>query len=222
VKRRSAGRSTTPTKVLIADGHTIVRDALRSLLESHEDLRVVGAVSDARETLAAAERLMPHVVLLGLAARIDHGLEAAGALLQKRPELSILVLSVHDSSALIHRALQAGVRGYLTLHSDGDELVKAVREVAAGKRYIAANLADKMFDSLRRRPTAGFEALTATEREILALVADGQSNAEVAARLRLTRRTVETYRIRLMRKLELDDLASLVKFAIRHGITSLD
>ena len=221
-KKSAAGRSSAPTKVLIADEHSIVRDGLRSLLERHDDMRVVGAVTDGREALAAVERLMPHVVLLKLAVRLDHGLEATRSLAQKKPDVPLIVLSMHDSSVVIQRALQAGARGYLTLHSGGEELVKAVREVAAGKRYIAANLADKMFETLRRRASSALEELTATERDIMRLVADGKSNAEVAAQLRLSTRTVETYRIRLMRKLNLDDLASLVKFAIRHGITSLD
>jgi DNA-binding NarL/FixJ family response regulator len=221
-KKNGAGRGGAPIKVLIVDGHGMVRDALRSLLEKDEDLRVIAAVDGGREVLAAIERLAPHVVILELAVRIDGALDAVRAIVQKRPEIAVIVLSMHDSSTVIQRALQAGARGYLTRHSGGDELVKAVREVAAGERYIAGNLADKVFETLRGRGPSALEALTATERDILRLVADGKSNAEVAAQLSLSTRTVETYRIRLMRKLELEDLASLVKFAIRHGISSLD
>jgi len=217
VKKKSA-----PIKVLIADGYSIVRDGLHSLLEQHDDLRVVGAMNDGPETLAAVERLTPHVVIVALGVRMSEGLEALRAIAQKKPDIAVIVLSMHDSSVVIERALQAGARGYLTRHSGGDELVKAVREVAAGKRYIAGNLADKVFETLRRRAPSALEELTSTEHDILRLVADGKSNAEVGAQLRLATRTVETYRIRLMRKLNLDDLASLVKFAIRHGITSLD
>jgi DNA-binding NarL/FixJ family response regulator len=217
VKKKSA-----PIKVLIADGYSVVRDGLRSLLEQHDDLRVVGAMNDGPETLAAVERLTPHVVILALGVRMSEGLEALRAIAQKKPDIAVIVLSMHDSSVVIERALQAGARGYLTRHSGGEELVKAVREVAAGKRYIAGNLADKVFETLRRRAPSALEELTSTEHDILRLVADGKSNAEVGAQLRLATRTVETYRIRLMRKLNLDDLASLVKFAIRHGITSLD
>jgi len=221
-KKNAAGRGAAPIKVLIADGHGMVRDALRSLLEKDQDLRVVAAVDDGREVLAAVERVAPHVVILELAVRVDGALGAVRAIVQKRPEIAVIVLSMHDSSTVIQRALQAGARGFLTRHSGGDELVKAVREVAAGERYIAGNLADKVFETLRGRAPSALEALTATERDILRLVADGKSNAEVAAQLSLSKRTVETYRIRLMRKLDLEDLASLVKFAIRHGISSLD
>jgi DNA-binding NarL/FixJ family response regulator len=218
VKKKSAAA----IKVLIADEYSIVRDGLRSLLEQHDDLRVVGAMNDGRETLAAAERLTPHVVVLELGVHVSEGLEAVRAIAQKMPDIAVIVLSMHDSSVVIQRALQAGASGYLTRHSSGEELVKAVREVAAGKRYIADNLADKVFETLRRRAPGALEELTSTESDILRLVADGKSNAEVGAHLGLATRTVETYRIRLMRKLNLDDLASLVKFAIRHGITSLD
>jgi DNA-binding NarL/FixJ family response regulator len=221
-KKNGAGRGGAFIKILIVDGHGMMRDALRSLLEKDQDLRVIGAVDDGREVLAAIERLAPHVVILELAARIDRALDVVQAIVQKRPEIAVIVLSMHDSSTVIQRALQAGARGYLTRHSGGDELVKAVREVAAGERYIAGNLADKVFETLRGRAPSPLEALTATERDILRLVADGKSNAEAAAQLSLSTRTVETYRVRLMRKLELEDLASLVKFAIRHGISSLD
>jgi len=219
-KKRGAGAAST--KVLIAGRRSMARDALRALLESRDDVRVVGAVSGGREALAAIEQLMPHVLLFDLAAAFGDGLDTARTLTLEKPDVSLIVLSTHDSGAPIQGVLRAGARGLVTWHSEGEELLKAVREVTSGRHYIAANLAGKVIDSLRRRPGSAGDDLTATEREILALVADGQSNAEVATRLRLATRTVETYRIRLMHKLGLDDLASLVKFAIRHGITSVD
>ena len=219
-KKRGAGAAST--KVLIAGRRSMARDALRALLESRDGVQVVGAVSGGREALAAIEQLMPHVVLFDLSASFGDGLDTARTLTLEKPDVSLIVLSTHESGAPIQYALRAGARGFVTWHSDGEELLRAVREVTSGRPYIAANLADKVIDSLRRRPGSAGDDLTATEREILALVADGNSNAEVAAQLGLATRTVETYRIRLMRKLDLDDLASLVKFAIRHGITSVD
>jgi DNA-binding NarL/FixJ family response regulator len=221
VKKKS-GRDGTLTKILIADEHGIVRDGLRSLLEKHADLRVVAAVADGREAVAAAERLAPQVVIIEIALRLMNGIDATRAIVQKKPDTGVIVLSMRDSGSVIESALQAGARGYLTKHSGGDEVVKAVREVAAGKRYLGSSIADKLFDRLRRRDTAAREELTGTESDILRLVADGKSNAAAAAQLGLSIRTVETYRIRLMRKLDIKDLATLVKFAIRHGIISLD
>ena len=221
-RRRPAGRGSSITKVLIADGHGIVRDGLRSLLEKYDDMRVIAAVDDGREAVAAAQRFLPQVVITEFNLRLLNGIDATRAIVQGKPETGVILLSMHDSGALIQRALQAGARGYLTKHADGEELVKAVREVAAGKRYLGKGVADKVFDALRRPGAGLLEELTATERDILRLVVDGKSNAEVAAELRLSTRTVETYRIRLMRKLDINDLPSLVKFAIRHGVTALD
>jgi DNA-binding NarL/FixJ family response regulator len=221
-RRRLSGRDSSSTKVLIADEHGIVRDGLRSLLEKHDDMRVIATAHDGREAVAAAERFLPQVVIMEFNLRLLNGIDATRAITQRKPETGVIILSMQDSGTLIQRALQAGARGYLTKHTGGEELVKAVREVAAGKRYLGNSVADKVFDTLRRPGAGVLEDLTATERDILGLVADGKSNAEVAAQLRLSTRTVETYRIRLMRKLGIDDLPSLVKLAIRHGITALD
>ena len=220
-KRRPIARGGTPIKVLIADEHGIVRDGLRSLLEKHGDMRVVAAVRDGREAVAAAERFAPQVAIMEFNLRLLNGIDATRAIVQMKPETGVIVMSTQDSSALIQRALQAGARGYLTKHADGEELIKAVREVAAGRRYLGNSMASRMLDTPRRPGAGVVEELTANERDILRLVADGKSNAEVATQLRLATRTVETYRIRLMRKLDIEDLPSLVKFAIRHGITAL-
>jgi DNA-binding NarL/FixJ family response regulator len=221
-RRRPAGRGSSITKVLIGEEHGIVRDGLRSLLEKHDDMRVVAAVHDGREAVAAAERFLPQVVIMEFNLRLLNGIDATRAIVQRKPETGVIVLSMHDSGTLIQRALHAGARGYLTKDADGEELVKAVREVAAGKRYLGNSVADKVLDTPRRPGAGVLEDLTATECDILRLVVDGKSNAEVANQLRLSIRTVETYRIRLMRKLDIGDLPSLVKFAIRQGITALD
>jgi DNA-binding NarL/FixJ family response regulator len=210
--------------VLLADDHGVVRDGLRRLFEDHHDIKVLAAVGNGLEALKETKRLEPHVVLMDLAMPVLGGIEATRAILEARPETGVIILSFQDSSALIHRAVKAGARGYLTKESSADEVVKAVRSVAAGKRYFPKGIAEKLFDALEgaRSSADAIETLTATERDIVRLIADGNSNAEAAAVLQLSPRTVETYRIRLMRKLDLTHLPSLVKFAIRHGITSLD
>jgi len=150
-RRRPAGRGNSITKVLIADEHGIVRDGLRSLLEKHDDMRVVAAVHDGHEAVAAAERFLPQVVITEFNLRLLNGIDATRAIVRGKPETGVILLSMHDSGTLIQRALQAGARGYLTKHADGEELVKAVREVAAGKRYLGKSVADKVFDTLLRR-----------------------------------------------------------------------
>jgi len=208
--------------VLLADDHGVIRDGLRSLLEAESDLRVVGTARNGQEAVREAKRLSPHVVVMDISMPVLGGIEAAKAIHEAKRDVGILVLSVQDASTVVHRALEAGARGYLSKECTGQELIKAIRALAAGKRYFGKGIAEKVFDRLGSPARQGIDSLNAREREIVRLVAEGQSNAEVAGLLKLSPRTVETYRIRIMRKLELDNFAALVKFAVRHGITTLD
>jgi DNA-binding NarL/FixJ family response regulator len=170
-----------------------------------------------------AERLGPDVVVTELSMPVLNGIALTRAMVHSNPKLGVVVISIHDSSAIIRQALLAGARGYLARDSTAEDLAKAVRAVAAGKKYFSDSIADRVFDTARRsRSSADGEDLTATERDIVRLIAEGKSNSGTAAVLRLSPRTVETYRIRAMRKLDIKDLPSLVKFAIRHGLTTLD
>jgi len=210
--------------VLVADDHGVLRDGLAALLRRDEDIRIVGTVADGMAVLREAERLRPRVVLLGLALSALSTIEAARSLIEKVPDVSVVIVSMQSSPAMVRQALEAGALGYLGKESSGEDVLKAVRSVVSGKRYLGHGLAEKIVEE--QRPTARSEAqgesLTATERNILRLVTEGKSNAEVAEIIGLSARTVETYRLRLMRKLGIGDLASLVKYAIRQGITSLE
>src|SRR5438477_9624034 len=144
--------------VLLADGHGVLRDALRSLLESESDLRVVGAARTGQEALREARRLAPQVVLMEAALPATGGIEAAQAIIESQPQAGVVFLSAQDSSDVIHRAVEAGARGYLTKDCSGAEVVKAIRAVAAGKRYFGKGIADKVFDNLSGAPRrAGLE-----------------------------------------------------------------
>lgn len=208
--------------ILLADDHGVLRDGLRCLLEAEPDLRVVATARNGHEAVREAKRLAPQVVIMDVSMPGQGGLEAARALHEAKPDIGVLFLSEQDASSVVHRALEAGARGYLSKDCAGAELVKAVRAVAAGKRHFGKGIAEKVFDRLGAGVRAGAEALNAREREIVRLVTEGKSNAEVAGLLGLSPRTVETYRIRIMRKLEVGDLPALVKFAIRNGLTTLD
>jgi DNA-binding NarL/FixJ family response regulator len=212
-----------PIKVMVVNEHGVVRDGLRSLLEKQRDLRVLAAASDGREAAREAEKLGPDVVVTELSMPVLNGLALTRAMVQSNPKLGVVVISIHDSSAIIRQALLAGARGYLVRDSTAEDLAKAVRAVAAGKKYFGDSIADRVFDTARRaRSAADGDDLTTTERDIVRLIAEGKSNSETGALLRLSPRTVETYRIRAMRKLDIRDLPSLVKFAIRQGLTTLD
>lgn len=209
--------------MLVADDHGVLRDGLAAILRGHDDIKVVAAVADGAAAVREAERLRPRIAVLGLALSALNGIDTARALTEKAPDVSIIILSAQSSPLAARRALEAGALGFLGKESSGEDVLKAIRTVAAGKRYLGQGLAEKVVDEARTaRGEHQVQSLTATERNILKLVAEGKSNAEVADMIGLSARTVETYRLRLMRKLGIGDLASLVKYAIRQGITSLD
>ncbi|HEX2565864.1 MAG TPA: response regulator transcription factor [Burkholderiales bacterium] len=208
--------------VLLADDHGVIRDGLRCLLEAETDLRVVGTARNGQEAVREAKRLAPQVLLMDVAMPVMGGIDAARAVHEARPDIGVIFLSVQDGSSVVHRALEAGARGYLSKECSAAELLKAIRAVAAGKRYFGKGIAERVFDRLGATVRQGVDSLNARERELVRLVTEGKSNAQVAGLLELSPRTVETYRIRIMRKLELDNLAALVKFAVRNGITTLD
>lgn len=207
--------------VLLADGHAVTRDALRSLLQAEADIRVVGLARNAQDALKEARRLAPGVVVMDVSMPLD-GMDAARALHEAKPEIAIIFLAAEDSSDVVQAALEAGARGFLTKDCGGAELVKAIRAVAAGKRHFGKGVAERLFERMGASAAAGAARLSTRERDIVRLVADGRSNAEAARLLGLSARTVETYRIRIMRKLGLVGVPALVKFAIRNGLSTLD
>jgi len=207
--------------VVVVFDHGVLRDGLRSLLEEAGDVRVVATLATAGDALREIARTAPRVAVLKLEL---NGMEAVRTILEKAPRVGVIMLSDQSSPAALRRALEAGVLGYLAGASSGEELLKAVREVAEGRRYLGRGLAEGFVDLYgETRPgTRNVERLTATERNILRLVANGGSNPSISKALGLSTRTVETYRLRMMRKLGVDSLAALVKYAIRHGIVPLE
>lgn len=205
--------------VLLADDHGVLRDGVQRLLEANADIKVVATVEDGRAAVERAVELSPDVAVMDVSMPGLNGLEATRRIADQAPATGVLILSMHSSAEVIREALAAGARGYLLKESAGDEVVKAVRMVAAGRRFLGESVADKVAPGYTSAPT---DRLTPRERDVLQLIAEGKSNAEAAAILNLSPRSVETYRLRLMHKLGIEDLPSLVKFAIRHGITTLE
>ncbi len=197
---------------------------MRCILERQTDVRVIGAVADANAALREAERLHPHVIVMDVMLQGMNGIDATRLLAGKAPNSGVVMFSIHSSPVIVRRAIEAGVLAFLPKDAASDELLQAVRAAAAGERYISQRLANSLLDARRSAAPREFalEVLTPTERNILRLVTEGKSNFEVAAAIGLSPRTVETYRGRLMRKLGIDNLASLVKYAIRHGIVPLE
>jgi DNA-binding NarL/FixJ family response regulator len=213
--------------VYIADDHAIVRDGLRILLDEQPDIEVVGDAADGRETVRQVTELTPDVVIMDINMPELNGIEATRQIMENCPSTRVVILSMFATQEHIFRALQAGARGYLLKESAGIEVVNAVRQVMLGHRYLSQKISEDVIDDyVRLRDQAMDEdplsRLSPREREVLQLVVEGKSSAEIAEALFLSPKTVETYRSRLMQKLEIHDIPGLVKFAIQHGLTSLD
>jgi DNA-binding NarL/FixJ family response regulator len=215
------------TTIFLADDHTVVRDGLRALLENQPDFKVIGDAGDGREAVRQISQLQPDVALLDIAMPELNGIEATRSIGECCPATQVIMLSMHETGGHIERALRAGARGYVLKSSVGAEVVEAIRLVRAGHRYLSPKVSDLVIDHYldRTEPETASDPLsrlTPREREVLQLVVEGRPSAEIAEALYLAPATVDSYRSRLMQKLEIADLATLVKFAIRHGLTPLD
>jgi len=210
--------------VFIADDHAIVRDGLRLLLETQNDITVVGEAADGRQTVLQVQKLSPNVLVMDIAMPELNGIEATRQIRGICPFTQVVILSMYATTEHIFRAMQAGALGYLLKESAAVEVVNAIRAVHSGKRYFCKKIDDDMIDSyIHNRQISmlksPLESLSSREREVLQLVVEGKSSAEIASILYLSPKTVETYRSRLMQKLSINDVPGLVKFAIQHGLT---
>lgn len=213
--------------VFIADDHTVIRDGLRFMLAAQPDIDVIGDAADGHDTVHQVEELKPDVVIMDINMPILNGIEASRQIRKISPSSQVIILSMYATKEHIFQALQAGVYGYLVKETAGIEVVDAVRAVNAGRRYLSEKISEKMIDDyLRLREDVGarspLERLSPREREVLQLVVEGKTSAEIAEVLFLSPKTVDTYRSRLMQKLGISDLPALVKFAIQHGLTPLE
>lgn len=211
-------------RVLLADDHAVVRDGVRMVLEANRDMVVIGNAADGREAVRQAQKLLPDVVVMDIAMPGLNGIEAAQQVRELCPATQVVILSMFANAEHIYRALQAGARGYVLKESAGKEVVAAVRVVHEGRRYLSQKITDTMIDDLlmqrQTAPTASpLDRLSRREREVLQLVVDGRSSADIAQTLHLSPKTVETYRSRLMQKMGITNVPGLVKFAIQHGLT---
>jgi len=212
--------------VFLADDHAVVRDGLRALLEAQHDIQVLGDAANGRDAVRRVAELRPDVVIMDIAMPELNGIEATQQILDLCPSTQVIILSIFSTAEHIFRALEAGARGYLLKESAGIEVVKAVRAVHARRRYLSQKISDTAIeDYLHQRKSVKVKSplarLSPREREILQLVVEGKSSAEIADSLPLSIKTVESYRSRLMKKLGIHNLPGLTKFAIQHGLTPL-
>ena len=214
-------------RVMIADDHAIVREGLRLILEANPDIQVVGEASDGRQAVKEAKKIKPQIVIIDIAMPELNGIEATRQLLKEQPSLGVIILSMHHSTEHIFQALQAGAKGFVIKEVAGKEVIRAVWAVYNGHRYLSRQvdeilIEDYLFQRQHIQPNSPLEKLSPREREILQLVVEGKTSSAIAEILFISAKTVETYRSRLMQKLVIKDMASLVKFAIAQGLTELD
>lgn len=203
-------------RILVADDHAIVREGLALILES-SGMLVVGEAGDGRDAIVLAETLRPDVVVMDIAMPELNGIDATRLIHERFPEIRVIVLSMHNTSEHVFRAMQAGARAYLLKESAGVGLVDAVRAVTRGERYFGEGVDAPLAAQASRSP---LDSLSPREREVIQLVVEGRTSAEIAELLSLSPKSIETYRSRLMVKLGVANLPALVKFALQHGITS--
>lgn len=211
-------------RVLLADDHAVVRDGLRALLRASSDIEVVAVVGNGRDAVQGAIELKPDIAILDVTMPGLGGIDAAALLRRQCPATRVIMLSMHSSAEHVHRALEAGASGYLLKEDASEEIVIAVRAVHAGRSYLGRSLG---FDGKRlvtrvQGDASPIDSLSVRERQVLQLVVEGHSSTQIAALVRLSPKSVDTYRSRLMKKLGVADVTALVKFAIQHGLTTPD
>jgi len=208
----------------VADDHPVVRKGLQSCLAKHEHIKVVGEASDGDEAFGKARELSPDLILMDISMPKMNGLAVTELLRKESPRTKILVLSVHSNKEYIFRVIQAGAHGYVSKEAPPDELLRAIESVFSGEPFFSEDIARAALNQFvatggKKEP---FAQLTSRERQVLVLIAEGQSNKEIANKLGIGVRTIETHRERIMRRLDIHSVAGLTKFAIANGMVSLD
>ncbi len=212
--------------VVLADDHHVVRQGLRTLLEAQGDFGVIGEEADGLKVVDLVDRLRPNVLLLDIQMPGLNGLEIARRIAQRGLGTRVVILSMHANETYVLDALRNGAAGYVLKDANPAEVIEAVREVSAGRRYLSRGLSDRALDAYAEKAKASvtdaYDTLTSREREVLQLAAESSSTTEIAARLGISPRTVETHRENLMRKLGLQSQTDLIRYALRRGIVPLD
>ncbi|MDQ2776750.1 MAG: response regulator transcription factor [Acidobacteriota bacterium] len=212
-------------RILLADDHTIVRKGLRLLLERESDFGVIAEASNGREAVDAVTRDFPDVVIMDIAMPLLNGIEATKRISAEHPKTAVIILSVHSDEAYVLRALKAGARGYLLKDSAENDLIQAIRAVAAGKAYfspaVSKILADDYLRQVRQQGVEDpYDLLTARERELLQLIAELKPSKEIAGLLGVSPHTVDTHRGNLMQKLNIHSIPEAILYAVRKGVIS--
>jgi DNA-binding NarL/FixJ family response regulator len=214
-------------KILLADDHKIMREGLKALLEKQLDIQVMAEAENGLEAVRLTRKIKPDIVIMDIGMEELNGIEATRQIVAEVPGVKIIALSMHSDKRFVIEMLKAGAFGYLLKDSAPEELTSAIRAVAANQPYLSPKITDVVLKdylgalSLQTEPTA-FTVLTPREREVLQLIAEGNTTKEIASALQVSVKTIETHRQQMMEKLNIRSVAELTKYAIREGLTSLD
>lgn len=211
-------------RLILADDHTIMRHSLSESIQQEEDMEVIGQAEDGRSVLKLVRELSPHIVVMDISMPELNGVEATRQIIRDFSNVKVIALSMHSARKFVVEMFKAGASGYLLKDCEFDELVDAIRTVAAGKTYLAPSITDVVIDNyVRNAPESEpgvFSTLTKREREVLQLVAEGKTTKQIGLCLYISPKTVEGHRLRFMKKLNIDNVAQLTKYAIQEGLTS--
>jgi DNA-binding NarL/FixJ family response regulator len=209
-----------PTRVILADDHAIVRQGIKSLLE-REGLQVLAEASDGREALNHAEKLSPDIVIMDIGMPTLNGMEAARELARTCPKVKPILLTQHDEPQYVSAALKAGVKGYVLKNQLSSDLIHAIQQVMRGHVYLSPGISASVMAAIHSKNEIPTDPLTSRERQVLQLIAEGKSTKDVAALLGVSVKTAESHRSRLMQKLDIHETATLVRYAVKHGLVQI-
>ena len=213
-------------KVLLVDDHAIIREGLRSLLERQPEMEVIADTDDGRKSIELVRELLPDIVIMDITMPGLNGIEATRQIIAEFPDVKVIALSIHSKRRYVADMLSAGATGYILKECLFDELVQAIKAVAAGGRYLSPRITDVVVSDYVKRLSASadspFEALKTREREVLQLVAEGKSTKQIALELHVSTKTIEANRRQIMEKLNIHSVAELTKYAVREGLTTLE
>ena len=227
-RTRSVGAAAQRVRVLIVDDHTLLRQALRMMLDDNDALEVVGEAANGREAVEAAERLRPDVVLMDMVMPSLNGIEATRQIAKRTPSCRVLILTAYLEDEHLLQSLKAGAAGYVVKNSDLEELLLAIQSVHRGNSYFSASVSEEiavnevLLQAKQPNPKTGYDLLTSREREVLQLIAEGLSNQRIAEELVISVKTVEAHKAHIMSKLHARNRTDLIRYAIKRGLVSLE